>query len=215
MTERTSTPAHHRTGTSRAHAARADRPQVRPTAEGWKQPMGPDGRPTLQFAQRPRVSQPPTHLADLSLAERQAKMKELGLPDFRAKQLSVHYFTHHTTDPEKMSDLPAARRQDIVDTFLPQLLTEVKRLVTDDGRTIKFEAPGRTPVTVPAPRAIHGFAGEIWQTRRINVNTVHRACSDGMSDRSYPFTVTLMVMGEQREGCAWTDKQPFSGPQHP
>ena len=40
-------------------------------------------------------------------------------------------------------------------------------------------------------------------------------CSDGMSDRSYPFTVTLMVMGEQREGCAWTDKQPFSGPQHP
>lgn len=35
-------------------------------------------------------------------------------------------------------------------------------------------------------------------------------CSDGMSDRSYPFTVTLQVAGEQREGCAWTDGQPFT-----
>ena len=40
-------------------------------------------------------------------------------------------------------------------------------------------------------------------------------CSDGMSDRSYPFTVTLQVKGELRKGCAWTDKQAFSGPKHP
>ena len=40
-------------------------------------------------------------------------------------------------------------------------------------------------------------------------------CSDGMSDRSYPFTATLQVRGEVRRGCAWTDKQPFSGPQQP
>jgi uncharacterized membrane protein len=40
-------------------------------------------------------------------------------------------------------------------------------------------------------------------------------CSDGMSDRTYPFTVTLQVKGEQREGCAWTDRQPFGGPRHP
>jgi uncharacterized membrane protein len=36
-----------------------------------------------------------------------------------------------------------------------------------------------------------------------------------MSDRSYPFTVTLQVKGELRKGCAWTDKQAFSGPKHP
>lgn len=36
-------------------------------------------------------------------------------------------------------------------------------------------------------------------------------CSDGMSDRSYPFTVTLQVRGEQRQGCAWTDKHPATG----
>ncbi|MGO1318701.1 MAG: 23S rRNA (adenine(2503)-C(2))-methyltransferase RlmN [Galactobacter sp.] len=145
MSERTTTEDHHRSGTSRAHAARAarglergSRPQVRPTAEGWKQPMGPDGRPQLQFAQRPRVSQPPKHLADMTLAERQEKMKELGLPAFRAKQVSTHYFVHHTTDPQRMSDLPKDRRQEIVDAFFPPLLTEVKRLVTDDGKTVKF-----------------------------------------------------------------------------
>lgn len=38
-------------------------------------------------------------------------------------------------------------------------------------------------------------------------------CSDGMSDRSYPFTVTLQVKGQARQGCAWTDKHPYSGPE--
>ncbi|HAY43057.1 23S rRNA (adenine(2503)-C(2))-methyltransferase RlmN [Glutamicibacter sp. BW77] len=100
--------------------------------------MGADGRPELQFATKRRVSQPPTHLADLSLAERQAKLKELGLPAFRAKQLSTHYFTHYTTDPEKMSDLPKERRAELAEAMFPKLLTEVKRLETDDGKTIKF-----------------------------------------------------------------------------
>jgi uncharacterized membrane protein len=40
-------------------------------------------------------------------------------------------------------------------------------------------------------------------------------CSDGMSDRRYPFVTTLQVKGKQRQGCAWTDKQPFTGPAHP
>ncbi len=40
-------------------------------------------------------------------------------------------------------------------------------------------------------------------------------CSDGMSDRTYPFTVTLQVRGEQRNGCAWTDRTGFSKPQQP
>ena len=44
-------------------------------------------------------------------------------------------------------------------------------------------------------------------------------CSDGMSERSYPFTVTLRIGaqedGELRNGCAWTDKQRFTGPENP
>lgn len=123
---------------SKSRANAEGRSQVIPTAEGWKQEMGPDGRPELQFSTKRRVSQPPTHLADLTLAERQAELKALGLPAFRAKQLSVHYFQHYTTDPEKMSDLPKERREELVNAMFPKLLTEVKRLETDDGKTIKF-----------------------------------------------------------------------------
>lgn len=36
-------------------------------------------------------------------------------------------------------------------------------------------------------------------------------CSDGMSDRSYPFVATLQIGSEVRQGCAWTGRQPYSG----
>ena len=113
------------------------RPQVMPTAEGWTQQMGPDGRPSLQF-ESPRGAKPPVHWADLSAEERQAKVVELDLPKFRAKQISTHYFTHYTSNPSNMTDLPAETRADIVDATLPPLLTEVRRLKTDNGDTIKF-----------------------------------------------------------------------------
>ena len=37
-----------------------------------------------------------------------------------------------------MSDLPAAGRDEFVHGMLPPLLTEVRRLATDRGDTIKF-----------------------------------------------------------------------------
>ncbi len=111
--------------------------QVRPKTEGWTQAVEADGRPKLQFAS-PRRTQPPVHLADLTPEERAAKVVELGLPAFRAKQLSTHYFTHYTTDPAEMTDLPASGREELVATMLPPLLTEVRRLKTDNGDTIKF-----------------------------------------------------------------------------
>lgn len=40
-------------------------------------------------------------------------------------------------------------------------------------------------------------------------------CSDGMSDRSYPFTATLEIDGEVRHGCAWSDAHPAVGPDKP
>jgi 23S rRNA (adenine2503-C2)-methyltransferase len=113
------------------------RPQVRPTTEGWQQKMGPDGRPVLQFAE-PKRGKPPVHLADLTPEQRVERVTELGLPGFRAKQLSTHYFTHYTTDPAAMTDLPAAQRDELVAGMLPPLLTEVRRLRTDNGDTIKF-----------------------------------------------------------------------------
>ncbi|MFJ6002451.1 23S rRNA (adenine(2503)-C(2))-methyltransferase RlmN [Arthrobacter sp. NPDC092385] len=123
--------------TPAAPAPASARPQVRPEVEGAEPIVSSDGRPLLQF-KSPRVSQPPVHLADLTLAERQERLKELGHQGFRAKQLSTHYFSHYTTDPADMSDLPKAGREELVKAMFPPLLTEVKRLTTDNGDTIKF-----------------------------------------------------------------------------
>ncbi|MFC7405174.1 23S rRNA (adenine(2503)-C(2))-methyltransferase RlmN [Georgenia alba] len=113
------------------------RPQVRPATEGWEQKVGSDGRPLLQFAS-PRRGRPPVHWADLRVEDRAPKVVELGLPRFRAAQLSTHYFVHHTAEPAEMTDLPAAGREELVRALMPPLLTEVRRLTTDDGATIKF-----------------------------------------------------------------------------
>ena len=37
-------------------------------------------------------------------------------------------------------------------------------------------------------------------------------CSDGMSDRVYPYVASLKIGEERRDGCAWTDRQPRSAP---
>ncbi len=40
-------------------------------------------------------------------------------------------------------------------------------------------------------------------------------CSDGMSDRRFPFVATIALGGETLEGCGYTTSQPFTGPQAP
>ncbi|MEY4418102.1 MAG: hypothetical protein RIQ88_540 [Actinomycetota bacterium] len=112
--------------------------QVRPTTEGWQQKKDAQGRPILEFEAKPRAKQPPVHLVDLSLEEANARAKELGIPNFRVKQLAKHYFSHYTNDPEQMTDLPVEGRKEMVQAFLPPLLAEVKRLKTANGDTIKF-----------------------------------------------------------------------------
>lgn len=111
--------------------------QVRPRTEGWQQAKDETGRPLLQFAS-PKRGKPPVHLADLTPEQRVEKAKELGLPGFRAKQLETHYFQHWTSDASAMTDLPKGGREELVAGLLPTLLTEVRRLQTDDGNTIKF-----------------------------------------------------------------------------
>jgi 23S rRNA (adenine2503-C2)-methyltransferase len=115
-----------------------DARQVRPTTEGWQQKKDAAGRPILEFEAKPRIKQPPSHLVDMTSEEALAKAKELGVPGFRVKQMAKHYFVHHTNNPDDMTDLPKEGRAELVSAFLPKLLTEVKRLRTDNGDTIKF-----------------------------------------------------------------------------
>jgi 23S rRNA (adenine2503-C2)-methyltransferase len=83
------------------------------------------------------VSRPPRHLADLELAERRQAVAGLGEREFRADQLSRHYFGRYTDSPEDMTDLPAAVRTALAGELLPRLLTADRELTCDQGATRK------------------------------------------------------------------------------
>ena len=91
----------------------------------------------LVFEQPRGRAKPPRHLADLSPEERKAAAEAMGLPPFRLKQVAHHYFAKLERDPSAMTDLPAAQRDQIVETLLPDLLTTVRVLEADQGTTRK------------------------------------------------------------------------------
>ena len=84
------------------------------------------------------MSRPPRHLADLELAERRHAVAVLGEREFRAAQLSRHYFGRYTDSPEDMTDLPAAARSALAGELLPRLLTEERMLACDNDATRKM-----------------------------------------------------------------------------
>lgn len=92
--------------------------------------------PVIQMA-APKRGKPPVHLADLAVDQRAAAVKDLGQPAFRASQLTTHYFTHLTVDPEDMSDLPADARAGLAEVMFPRLMTQVRTLEADKGATVK------------------------------------------------------------------------------
>jgi 23S rRNA (adenine2503-C2)-methyltransferase len=80
---------------------------------------------------------PPRHLADLSADDRLALVTDLGLPGYRAKQLSTHYFVRLVDDAAEMTDLPATDREQVVAALLPTLMTPLRTLEADKGTTRK------------------------------------------------------------------------------
>jgi len=91
----------------------------------------------LVFDAPARARKPPRHLADLSPADRRSAVTELGLPAYRAGQLSQHYFARLTDDPARMTDLPATARSAVAEALLPTLWTPVRHVSCDDGETRK------------------------------------------------------------------------------
>jgi 23S rRNA (adenine2503-C2)-methyltransferase len=99
-------------------------------------PAGATALPLVFDEPRGR-KKPPPHLADLDAAGRKALLEEHGLPGFRAKQLSTHYFGRLVDDPAEMTDLPAAQRDELVATLLPELMTPLRTMEADQGTTRK------------------------------------------------------------------------------
>ena len=106
------------------------------SAETPDQPAGATALPLVFDEPRGR-KKPPRHLADLDAAGRKELLEEHGLPGFRAKQLSTHYFARLVDDPEAMTDLPAGQRAELVDALLPSLMTPLRTLEADKGTTRK------------------------------------------------------------------------------
>jgi 23S rRNA (adenine2503-C2)-methyltransferase len=80
---------------------------------------------------------PPTHLADLDPEQRREAVVGLGLPAFRADQLSRQYFGRYVDDPAEMSDVPASARAAVAQELFPRLLSAQGEQVADGGDTIK------------------------------------------------------------------------------
>ena len=84
----------------------------------------------------PARGKPPQHLLDLSRTERREAIVALGLPAFRADQVSTHLLVHLQDDPDEWTDISAADRL-VVCELLPTLLEPVRTLTCDDGTTVK------------------------------------------------------------------------------
>ena len=91
----------------------------------------------VPLARGPRRGLPPTHFADLTIPEVKEKMRELGLPAFRADQIARHYYGRCEADLLEMTDLPAGVREKVKEALFPQLLHPVRYIEADGGETRK------------------------------------------------------------------------------
>jgi uncharacterized membrane protein len=55
-----------------------------------------------------------------------------------------------------------------------------------------------------------GFSGKL-DGAAVIMTVTPGECSDGMSDRTFPFTATIALGEDKLVGCGYTDRQPFSG----
>lgn len=88
--------------------------------------------------QAPRRGKPKRHLLDLSEMDRRAAVTELGLPAFRADQLSRQWLGRLSDRPEEWTDIPSTDRKILVDSLLPVLLEPVRQQECDAGTTVKY-----------------------------------------------------------------------------
>lgn len=92
---------------------------------------------SLLVFEAPRRGKPPTHLSDLDLAGRMAAVAAAGLPKYRAKQVSNHWFARLSDDPAEWTDIPATLRESLAASLCPPLLTKARALTADRGTTVK------------------------------------------------------------------------------
>jgi len=87
--------------------------------------------------------------------------------------------------------------------------------VTVTPTTLTYKTPENPDGTAVPARRNPGNNGlgvsATLDGRQVDLAITLAPCSDGMSDRTYPFTVTFVIGEEMRTGCAWTDTKPPKG----
>jgi len=82
------------------------------------------------------------------------------------------------------------------------------------GSALTYSTPDKPDGDAITVKRFAGRAGVSWngsfKEQPFTLAVTEGNCSDGMSDRTYPFTATLEVAGEQRQGCAWTERRSFT-----
>ena len=90
---------------------------------------------------------------------------------------------------------------------------------TAEGGRLVWATPEKPAGTTIAVRRFSGNNGMglsgTLDGQPVDVAVSKSACSDGMSDRTYPFAVTVRIGAEERTGCGWTQRMPFTGPAKP
>ena len=78
------------------------------------------------------------------------------------------------------------------------------------------ENPDGTTIDVTRFSGLNGLSlsGEL-DGEAFDMAVSETPCSDGMSDRDYPFSIMLRIGDETRHGCGWTKARPFTGPANP
>ena len=198
--------------------------EVRPTDELPVGAKAPDAKPVLQFTV-PRRGKPPAHLADVPATDRREWAKSLGMPAFRADQISRQYFARNVGDPSQMSDLPPKDRDGAATVMVPPLVTEISRQSADQGTTLKslwrlhdgvnvesvlMRYPGRTTLCISS-QAGCGMAcpfcatGQMGLTRNLSaaeiveqVRHARQTCENGelAGGPTHLSNVVFMGMGE-------------------
>jgi uncharacterized membrane protein len=87
------------------------------------------------------------------------------------------------------------------------------------GTTARYSNPDHPegyefPVERFAGNGGLGFSGKL-AGAPVTATLTPGECSDGMSDRTFPFVATIALGGETLKGCGYTDSQPFTGPEAP
>ena len=78
-----------------------------------------------------------TLIYDLSYSELEERMKQLGQPSFRSKQIWTAIYQTFRTSPHEITTLPKDFRERMEENFSFQALTPIRAIESEDGRTIK------------------------------------------------------------------------------